>query len=60
MTLLSPSYCQQFSRQSQNVDEQDDRNDFEGENEHDNVEIIREDDIPNDGLIFDLFDMWLL
>ena len=32
-----------------NVDEEDEEDDFEGENEHDNVKIVRDDDIPNDG-----------
>ena len=40
-----------------NVDKEDDRNDFNGENEHDNVEIVRYNDIPNDDWIFDLFGM---
>ena len=43
-----------------NVDEEDEKDDFEGENEHNNVEIVREDDIPKNGWIFDLFNMWLL
>ena len=40
-----------------NVDEEDEKDDFEGENEHNNVEIVREDDIPKNGWIFDLFNM---
>ena len=43
-----------------NEDGEDEGDDFEGEKEHENVEIVRDHDIPNVGWIFDLFDIWLL
>ena len=39
------------------VDEEDEGDNFEGENEHGIVEIVRDDDIPIDHWIFGLFDM---
>ena len=39
-----------------NIDEEEEDN-FEGENEYDNVEIVQDDDTANDGWIFDLFDV---
>ena len=40
-----------------NEDGEDEGDDFEGEKEHENVEIVRDHDIPNVGWIFDLFDI---
>ena len=55
--IAAPATSSTVPTPEPNVDEQGEGDDFEGENEHDNVEIVRDDDIPNDGWIFDLFDM---
>ena len=39
-----------------NIDEEEE-DDFDGENEYDNVEIVQDDDTANDGWIFYLFDV---
>ena len=54
--IATPATSSTVPPSEPNIDEgQED--DFEGENEYDNVEIVQDDDTANDGWIFYLFDV---
>ena len=44
-------------KDSNDTENEDVFDDFEGENEMDNIELVAEDVINSDGLIFDLFNL---
>ena len=53
-STASPTVPEKDSNDTENEDVFDD---FEGENEMDNVELVAEDVINSDGLVFDLFNL---
>ena len=53
-STASPTVPEKDSNDTENEDVFDD---FEGENEMDNVELVAEDVINSDGLIFDIFNL---
>ena len=54
--IATPATSSTVPPSESNIDEEEE-DDFEGENEYDNVEIVQDDDSVNDGWIFDLFDV---
>ena len=60
--MLDPSTAPPASsivpeKDSNDTENEDVFDDFEGENEMDNIELVAEDVINSDGLIFDLFNL---
>ena len=60
--MLDPSTAPPASsivpeKDSNDTENEDVFDDFEGENEMDNVELVAEDVINSDGLIFDIFNL---
>ena len=60
--MLDPSTAPPASsivpeKDSNDTENEDVFDDFEGENEMDNVELVAEDVINSDGLMFDLFNL---
>ena len=58
--IAAPAKSSTVPSPEPSINEEDEGDNFEGENEHNDVEIVWDDDIPNNNWIFDLFDMWLL